>query len=108
MAELLQGSLHRATDLVARFGGEEFALLLPDVDLHGAWGVGGRVLEAIRQEALPHQDSPVASIVTVSLGLASVHPGMEDAREELLEQADRQLYLAKLSGRNRMSPAPPA
>lgn len=109
VAEVLQNELKRATDLVARYGGEEFAILLPDVDERGAWGIARRLMEGIRRANLPHRFSPVAPYVTLSLGLATVRPGCGDAREGLLGEADRQLYMAKAAGRDRFSPpAPPA
>lgn len=87
----------RGTDFVARFGGEEFLVLLPDTDMQAALGVA----EKIRQRAQAHND-PVAGTVTVSIGVAMA--SQQDANEEVaLQQADRRLYDAKKAGRNRVA-----
>jgi diguanylate cyclase (GGDEF)-like protein len=95
----------RSIDLVARYGGEEFALVLPHTDLTGAILVAERVCRDVAGAALPHAASPVADRVTISVGLASITPHIKhpaDARA-LVEEADRNLYLAKQGGRNRVS-----
>jgi diguanylate cyclase (GGDEF)-like protein len=96
---------YRAGDLVARYGGEEFAIVLPQTNRAGAVQVAERVRAAVAAAALPHTASPVCDRVTVSIGVACITPqphGPTDART-LVEQADRQLYLAKHLGRNRAS-----
>jgi two-component system chemotaxis family response regulator WspR len=88
--------------MVARFGGEEFAVILPDTGANEATLVGERLLTSIRRMGLPHQHSGAASYVTLSFGLVAARPerGMESA--ELIEMADRLLYQAKAEGRNRI------
>jgi diguanylate cyclase (GGDEF)-like protein len=96
---------YRAGDLVARYGGEEFAMVLPQTNLAGAVQVAERVRAAVAAAALPHPASPVCDRVTVSIGVVSMTPPPQapsDART-LIEQADRQLYLAKKLGRNQVS-----
>ncbi|MDQ3740891.1 MAG: GGDEF domain-containing protein, partial [Actinomycetota bacterium] len=90
----------RASDFVARSGGEEFVVLLPDTGLDGAMAVAENLRAALLAMAVPGLDRPV----TGSFGVA-VHP--EDARDagELLRRADRALYLAKRNGRNRVEAA---
>jgi diguanylate cyclase (GGDEF)-like protein len=98
----------RAGDLVARYGGEEFALVLPQTSRAGAVQVAERVRAAVATAVLPHGMSPVSDRVTVSIGVASTTPepkGPADART-LIEEADRQLYLAKHRGRDRVSYQP--
>jgi diguanylate cyclase (GGDEF)-like protein len=98
----------RAGDLVARYGGEEFALVLPQTSRAGAVQVAERVRAAVATAVLPHGKSPVCDRVTVSIGVASTTPepkGPADART-LIEEADRQLYLAKHRGRDRVSYQP--
>ncbi|HEX8204497.1 MAG TPA: diguanylate cyclase [Solirubrobacteraceae bacterium] len=90
----------RVSDFVARAGGEEFVVLLPDTGLDGALVVAENLRAALQAMAVPGLGAPV----TGSFGVA-VHP--EDARdgEELLRSADRALYLAKSNGRNRVEAA---
>ncbi|MDI5934499.1 diguanylate cyclase [Halomonas kalidii] len=93
----------RATDLVARYGGEEFVCILPDTDLEGARRVANRIRDAILALDIPHAGSEHAEQVTASFGIACATPGDDDMScEQLLEQADRQLYRAKHQGRDRI------
>ncbi len=98
-------SLQRPADLAARYGGDEFVVLLPDTDTDGALDVAGRVLGAIGALAIPHAASPLGW-VTSSIGAAQVVPAMNDTSEALLERADRALYAAKQAGRNGVVAAP--
>jgi diguanylate cyclase (GGDEF)-like protein len=95
----------RTGDLVARYGGEEFAIVLPHTNHAGAAHVAERVRSAVADAALPHGASPVCDRVTVSIGVACKTPQPTDApgARTLVEEADRQLYLAKHRGRNRVS-----
>ncbi|NKN32534.1 diguanylate cyclase [Marichromatium bheemlicum] len=99
--------LRRPADLLARYGGEEFALLLPETDIAGAL----QLAEAVRDAIQDHFARLVAERgegpgLTVSLGCAALIPQRqeEDGPERLLRIADRQLYLAKARGRNRVEP----
>lgn len=92
----------RPPDLLARYGGEEFVILLPQVGQEGAETVAQRILEVVRELAIPHRMSSVCDAVTVSVGIATMLPGSGagDA-EALVRNADDALYRAKESGRNR-------
>ncbi|MER7278868.1 diguanylate cyclase [Dactylosporangium sp. NPDC000244] len=93
----------RATDLVARLGGEEFAVVLPDTDLTCACVAAERLRAAIEELGEPHlRTGP--GVVTVSVGVAAARPGGEGEPEELVEAADVALYEAKREGRNRVAP----
>ena len=98
-------SLQRPADLAARYGGDEFVVLLPDTDTDGAFDVAGRVLAAIGALDIPHVASPLGR-VTSSIGAAQVVPAMNDIPGVLLERADRALYAAKQAGRNGVMAAP--
>jgi diguanylate cyclase (GGDEF)-like protein len=98
-------SLQRPVDLAARYGGDEFVVLLPVTDTDGALGVAQRVLGAIAALDIPHGTSPFGR-VTSSIGVAQVVPGPNSTSQELLERADRALYAAKQAGRNRVMAAP--
>ena len=88
----------RESDLVARLGGEEFAILLPHQDTSGA----ARAAEHLRAAVAAHDFSAIrpGMHVTLSIGVASWAPGMD--RDQLLRCADAALYRAKDAGRNRV------
>jgi diguanylate cyclase (GGDEF)-like protein len=98
-------SLQRPADLAARYGGDEFVVLLPVTDTDGALDVAQRVLGAIAALDIPHGASPFGR-VTSSIGVAQLVPGPNNTSQELLEHADRALYAAKQTGRNRVMAAP--
>ena len=89
-------------DLAARFGGEEFGILLPGADGAGAQLVAQRVHEGVRELTIPHEASSVATVVTVSVGVASVVPTSSFTSRGLLLAADQALYAAKETGRDRI------
>jgi len=90
-------SLARDTDVAIRMGGEEFAMVLPQTDRDGALGAAERLRVAV-QERLTEI---VPEGVTVSIGIAATSDGLIDAKD-LLSAADRSMYAAKQSGRNRI------
>jgi diguanylate cyclase (GGDEF)-like protein len=102
VAKILQNVLKRGNDLLARYGGEEFAVILPQTNLVGAIAVGQTMLAAINQAQIPHCRSGVNPHVTVSLGLMSLVPTSQTSPQDMVNQADHFLYLAKRQGRNRM------
>jgi diguanylate cyclase len=93
----------RTTDFVARYGGEEFVVLLPETDLETARAVIGSLLEEVATLPFHFQGEPVT--VTFSAGLAEVVA--DTGAESVFDRADRALYNAKESGRNRVSVAEP-
>lgn len=103
VAACLSEQMRRGTDLVARYGGEEFACLLPDTDSEQALALAQRIVEAVPLMAVPHSASPVAPVLTASVGVATrrgpTQPGWSSAA--LLGLADAQLYEAKRLGRAR-------
>jgi diguanylate cyclase (GGDEF)-like protein len=92
----------RKMDLAARCGGEEFAMILPLAKAADAERVAESVRQAIAALKIPHPASPVAPYLTVSVGVATATPKWCCTREALLAAADRALYAAKKSGRNRV------
>jgi diguanylate cyclase (GGDEF)-like protein len=102
VAAALAGVTRRASDLVARYGGEEIVFLLPDTDAEGARQVATAALDAVRTLKLPHGDPEAAPFVTVSLGLAATVPSPDSAPADLVASADRALYRAKAAGRDRV------
>ena len=96
----------RKSDVLARLGGEEFIVLLPNTDLAGASGVGQKLLTQIRALKIPFANLQLR--VTASVGVSSVRPGAEQSPDALYTAADKALYLAKHSGRDRVELAPQA
>lgn len=96
-------AVKRSTDLFARYGGEEFAVILPHTDTAGAIAVAESIQKAIRDLGIPHQQSDVSEIVTVSMGIATVIPSLGTSPDELVALADRALYDAKQQGRDRIN-----
>jgi diguanylate cyclase (GGDEF)-like protein/PAS domain S-box-containing protein len=101
VAKAAAAGVKRSTDLLVRYGGEEFAAILPNTDAAGAIAVAESIREAIRDLAIPHEQSDVSSIVTVSMGIASMVPCCEKSPNELILASDRALYDAKRQGRDR-------
>ena len=101
IATVLRGAVHRPADLVARFGGEEFVLLLPDTASAGAAIVAKRIHAQLAELGVPHLSSPIGAHVTVSIGVAELRPGSTSCLQLLLAAADAALYQAKQRGRNR-------
>ncbi|MEL7449386.1 MAG: GGDEF domain-containing protein [Pseudomonadota bacterium] len=91
----------RPTDMIARFGGDEIAILLPGTDLETALKIAERVRRAIGGDTEPCAPEESDSPITVSLGIAEM--GASDTLETLLNNADAALYRAKLAGRNCVS-----
>ena len=94
----------RSDDLVARYGGEEFAMVLPHTPDHRAVQIAERIREAVFAAAIPHADSKVCGQVTLSIGVACQVPQPHGAAcvRALVEESDRNLYIAKRLGRNRV------
>jgi two-component system sensor histidine kinase ChiS len=103
VAQTAQAMVNRPADLVARYGGEEFAVVLPKTDQHGAITIAECIRQAVRALAIPHTQSAVAEIVTISLGVATVIPTSANFHTTLIALADQALYAAKQQGRDRYS-----
>lgn len=103
VAQTLHGVVSACGGLVARWGGEEFAIVLPGHALAQALEVAGRARQAIQSANLRHERSGTAATVTASLGVAATVPSPDADWAELLAQADAALYEAKRGGRNRVS-----
>ncbi len=92
----------RDSDLMARTGGEEFAILLPETDHDGAMDLSRRLLETVREVRLP--DFAPDARLTISIGCATLKT--EDSFDRLMRRADEALYEAKASGRDRVCTTP--
>lgn len=101
VTQAIKGCLRRPLDLLGRYGGEEFIVLLPETDAAGAFRVACTINKAVEAVAMRHEVSPTSHVVTVSIGGATCSPNACQDLEELIKNADRALYKAKRSGRNR-------
>jgi diguanylate cyclase (GGDEF)-like protein/PAS domain S-box-containing protein len=101
IAETARQIFRRSGDTVARFGGEEFAIILPDTDRTGAFDLAQRLRQAVEDLRIEHAGSQ-HTMVTVSVGCATIVPEPGAEANTLIEAADRALYEAKRTGRNRV------
>jgi diguanylate cyclase (GGDEF)-like protein len=101
VAQEMQKVLHRPSDMIARIGGEEFAVLLPETPIEGAEKIAEQMRKAVHDLELPHKASSVSSNVTVSIGVGSISPDNKQPPQKIINRADRALYDAKRRGRNR-------
>ncbi len=95
----------RASDVICRYGGEEFVLLLPETDLKAALGVADRLRTAIASGGIASGDTELR--VTGSFGVSALSAEMTETIDELIRAADEALYRAKSEGRNRVEPSGP-
>ncbi|WP_339134085.1 MAG: diguanylate cyclase [Candidatus Electrothrix sp. GW3-4] len=100
VAECLQATLRRPTDLAARYEEKKFAILLPYTDAHGALIIADRVLADVRALAIPHEKSNVAPVVTVSIGGHSLWPVSRLPIRTIIQLAEIRLFQAKHCGKN--------
>jgi diguanylate cyclase (GGDEF)-like protein/PAS domain S-box-containing protein len=94
-ARLLSSAATRARDFVARFGGDEFALVLPETDELAARKIAERCSDFFANEQIPHEGAEAGAVLTVSLGVHTAIPAHGDELLPFIETADRQLYQAK-------------
>ena len=103
VAQALSGGIHQEKDLICRFGGEEFQILLCDIAPSDAIRVGDRLRKAVEDLAMPAADQSVSRCVTISVGVASgILTSLEDY-QKLARAADDELYYAKSHGKNTIS-----
>jgi diguanylate cyclase (GGDEF)-like protein len=100
VAWLLASAATRARDLMARFGGEEFVLVLPETDEVAARKLAERCRNLILAEQIPHESSPIGPVLTISLGVGSVIPAHGDELLSYIDAVDKRLYEAKQLGRD--------
>lgn len=99
MAEILQ-RFSRQYDIVCRYGGEEFIVILPETDLTAALFVAEKMRLQVEQESVVFNGSTIST--TVSVGAVQMLPGKDETSDDIISRADKALYKAKESGRNRI------
>jgi two-component system cell cycle response regulator len=100
IAQSIKSSFARTDDVVARYGGEEFAVILANVDKETALTLADVMRKNVEKLKLEHNSSPVAEVVTISVGVTSLIPNKDTSVSMIIEQADKGLYAAKEKGRN--------
>jgi len=93
----------RSRDFFARFGGEEFIIVLPETDEKAARMIAERCRSLIFKAQIPHEKSLVSQMLTVSIGVSTIIPIHSDEAINFIAAVDRQLYQAKETGRNRIA-----
>ncbi len=101
IAQVIGRHAKRSYDFAARYGGEEFAIVLPCTDEKGAMSLAESIRKDVQHLRIPHDTSSVAEHVTLSLGLSTLIPGQQLNPDTLIALADKALYEAKETGRNR-------
>lgn len=100
LAELMRRASSRAGEMVGRYGGEEFIVVLPGASLASAVRTAKRLKQFVIDENMPHMKSAVAEYITISQGVVSVVPDADQTPADLIKRADTALYRAKGKGRN--------
>lgn len=102
VTEIMKSTLKRSRDLLCRYGGEEFAIILPETNGEQALIIAKEVFSKLKDAAIEHKESNISSIVTCSIGIASTDSLKKISKEELIKNSDSALYRAKNKGRNRI------
>ena len=102
VAETIRGNCRRSTDCVARFGGEEFVVVLAAATIEESQLLGERLCQQIENQHIPHGASSVSPYITVSVGGALTIPCRDESFFLLLDVADQALYRAKKEGKNKL------
>ncbi len=102
IADTLRTASLRSSDMVVRYGGEEFIVLLSETDKNDAIETANKLRKIIEELAIPHEASSVKNCVTVSIGVSRLIPDSATSLKDLVAIADKALYYAKASGRNQV------
>ena len=102
VADTIKESCKRPFDIVGRYGGEEFIVILSDTDSEGSALVAERIRKNIYNLKITHEESMIDNCISVSVGLYCEIPNESDSMELFIEKADEKLYNAKKYGRNRV------
>lgn len=107
VAGAITAAVNRKTDVAARWGGEEFAVLLPLTDINGAIKVAAQIKENVKAKNILHEHTDITEKrITVSIGAAALFPSENNSPNDLLVLADESLYQAKTDGKDRIGNVP--
>lgn len=99
---VIKSSLKRSLDVLCRYGGEEFAVILPGIGLEGAVIVAERIRKRVETMNIPHLDSGTETSTAISIGVSAQKPSRNKSMNEFVKIADNMLYKAKNNGRNQV------
>jgi diguanylate cyclase (GGDEF)-like protein len=102
IAEIMASGVRRPGDMVARYGGDKFAAILPGVAQEGAAVIAEKFRKGTHELKIIHKKSEVSNLVTISVGVASVIPNDDNSLTDLIKAANQALCRAKLGGRNKV------
>jgi diguanylate cyclase (GGDEF)-like protein len=102
VAQCLKKEIKRKTDFIARYGGEEFVCLLPYIDKESAFYIAEKLVQNMEDLQIRHPKNDCSRYLTISIGVASRTPQANDSPMSLLDEADKALYMAKNTGRNKV------
>jgi len=102
IAKLFSKVANRSSDLAARYGGEELAVVLPETFESGATALAENLCKSVAELYIPHEKSNVCSVVTISVGVTTISDVANYSIDEIIKTADAALYLAKEQGKNRV------
>jgi diguanylate cyclase (GGDEF)-like protein len=102
VAQCFCSSIARITDANCRYGGEEFAIILPNTSTEQSTLVAERLCFAIENMQIPHEGSETSSFITLTLGVVTIPAGEKTSVDSIVLRADKALYIGKLNGRNRV------
>lgn len=100
ISRILQKNAQRASDIAARFGGEEFAIIFPETTEKEAVQIAKKIISDLNELSIPHSGSSICQHVTMSIGVSTLIPQQPNNCEWILTSADKALYEAKKCGRN--------
>ena len=103
VAKAIERAVERPADGVFRYGGEEFAVILPNTEARGAIQVAEEICQEVKGLQIPHTSSKIHNVVSLSLGVFSIIPDISSSAHTLISNADSALYDAKIKGRDRVS-----
>lgn len=95
VTEVLKAYAKRSSDKIARFGGDEFVILLPHMDRESAYNLAEQIKKGVEERCVPHLFSGISDHVTVSLGGSTIIPSDDTSIDYLISSADKALYTAK-------------
>jgi diguanylate cyclase (GGDEF)-like protein len=106
IANLLKSFAKRPSDICARYGGDEFTMVFGNTDLEISIVMMNKLLDAIHELKIPNINSTIMPTLTASIGLATIYPDNKKTKEDLIQDADKALYISKKNGGNQVSYLP--